>query len=67
MNKLAKVILFAAAFLFVGGCASQKPVAQPVPVKSTVVKAKHHHHGKKCHGKHCVGKLGASADENMAK
>ena len=66
MNKLAKVVLFAAAFMFVGGCASQKPVQAPV---QTDVKAKVHHAKRHC-GKmhrHCTDKLGASEESNTAK
>ena len=64
MNKLAKVVLFAAAFMFVGGCASQKPVQAPV---QTDVKAKVHHAKKHCHHKHCKDKLGAMEESNTAK
>lgn len=68
MNKLAKTILFAAAFAFVAGCAHKpSPMQTPAPAP---VKMKAHHPSRHCKGRHhkeCMEKMSSSVDENNAK
>jgi PBP1b-binding outer membrane lipoprotein LpoB len=47
--KLIKIALITAAFMFVVGCASEKPAPAPEPVATTTsadMTAKHKHHHK---------------------
>jgi hypothetical protein len=64
MNKLIKVSLCAIAFMFVAGCASQKPVSHGTPVAKEKVKHHRHHPSKHCKGKKCYDKFGSAKHES---